>query len=148
VIAFAALAGFEGGGLFKTSISVLFGLILTGIGVDVITGIPRITYGSYDLLAGIKFLVVVVGMFGIGELLRAGEENIMTKGVMKAKVRVADIVSALREMVGYWRTFLRSTLIGFWIGVLPGPGATPASFVGYCLAKKFSTHPEKFCTGE
>src|SRR5207237_9376708 len=79
---------------------------------------------------------------------RAGEENIMTKGVMKAKVRVADIVSALREMVGYWRTFLRSTLIGFWIGVLPGTGATPASFVGYGLAKKFSKHPEKFGTGE
>src|SRR6059058_389860 len=147
VLAYAALAGLEGGSVIKTSISVLVGLILTGIGVDVITGMPRITYGSYDLLAGIKFLVVVVGMFGVGELLRAAEENIMTKGAVKAKVRVQDIVGALKEMAGYWKTFIRSTVIGFWIGVLPGTGATPASFVGYGLAKRFSKHPEKFGTG-
>ncbi|MFL5436053.1 MAG: tripartite tricarboxylate transporter permease [Myxococcales bacterium] len=148
VLAYAALAGLEGGSVTKTSVSVLVGLILTTIGVDVITGIPRLTYGSYDLLAGIKFLVVVVGMFGIGELVRAAEENIMSKSAVKAKVTVADIVGALKEMVGYWRTFLRSTIIGFWIGVLPGTGATPASFVGYGLAKKFSKHPEKFGTGD
>src|SRR3954470_14830107 len=148
ILAYAALAGLEGGSVTKTSVSVLVGLILTTIGVDVITGIPRLTYGSYDLLAGIKFLVVVVGMFGIGELLRAAEENIMSKSAGKAKVTVADIAGALREMAGYWKTFLRSTLIGFWIGVLPGTGATPASFVGYGLAKKFSKHPEKFGTGD
>src|SRR3954462_12865882 len=147
ILAYAALAGLEGGSVTKTSVSVLVGLILTTIGVDVITGIPRLTYGSYDLLAGIKFLVVVVGMFGVGELLRAAEENIMTKSAVKAKVRVADITGALREMVRYWKTFLRSTLIGFWIGVLPGTGATPASFVGYGLAKRFSKNPEKFGTG-
>jgi putative tricarboxylic transport membrane protein len=148
ILAYAALAGLEGGSVIKTSVSVLIGLILTAVGVDVITGMPRLTYGSFQLLAGIKFLVVVVGMFGIGELLRAAEENIMTKGVVKATVHVSDIVGALREMAGYWKTFLRSTLIGFWIGVLPGTGATPASFVGYGLAKKFSKHPEKFGTGD
>jgi putative tricarboxylic transport membrane protein len=51
-------------------------------------------------------------------------------------------------MAGYWKTFLRSTLLGFWIGVLPGTGATPASFVGYGLAKRFSKNPEKFGTGD
>ena len=147
LLAYAALAGLEGGSLVKSSISVLIGLILTGVGVDIITGMPRITFGSTNLLAGVKFLVVVVGMFGIGELLRAAEENIMTKSAVKAKVRIADIVGALREMAGYWKTFLRSTLIGFWIGVLPGTGATPASFVGYGLAKRFSKNPEKFGTG-
>ncbi len=147
LLAYAALAGLEGGSLVKSSISVLLGLILTAIGVDIITGMPRITFGSTDLLAGIKFLVVVVGMFGIGELLRAAEENIMSKSAVKAKVRLADIVGALKEMSGYWKTFLRSTLIGFWIGVLPGTGATPASFVGYGLAKRFSKNPEKFGTG-
>ena len=147
LLAYAALAGLEGGSLVKSSISVLIGLILTAVGVDIITGMPRITFGSTNLLAGVKFLVVVVGMFGIGELLRAAEENIMTKSAVKAKVRIADIVGALREMAGYWKTFLRSTLIGFWIGVLPGTGATPASFVGYGLAKRFSKNPEKFGTG-
>ncbi|HTO99287.1 MAG TPA: tripartite tricarboxylate transporter permease [Myxococcales bacterium] len=148
VLAYAALAGLEGGSLVKSSVSVLTGLILTTIGVDIITGMPRITFGSTDLLAGVKFLVVVVGMFGVGELLRAAEENIMSKSALKAKVRLADIVGALKEMGGYWKTFLRSTLLGFWIGVLPGTGATPASFVGYGLAKRFSKHPEKFGTGD
>ncbi len=147
MLAYAALAGLGGGSLIKSSVSVLFGLILTTIGVDIITGMPRITFGSTDLLAGIKFLVVVVGMFGVGELLRAAEENIMTKGAVKAKVRLTDIVGALKEMLGYWKTFIRSTVIGFWIGVLPGTGATPASFVGYGLAKQFSKHPEKFGKG-
>src|SRR5947208_1975342 len=68
LLAYAALAGLEGGSLVKSSISVLIGLILTGVGVDIITGMPRITFGSTNLLAGVKFLVVVVGMFGIGEL--------------------------------------------------------------------------------
>src|SRR2546426_420849 len=68
ILAYAALAGLEGGSVIKTSVSVLIGLILTGIGVDVITGMPRITYGSTHLLAGIKFLGVVVGMFGTGAL--------------------------------------------------------------------------------
>src|SRR2546422_11083379 len=95
ILAYAALAGLEGGSVIKTSVSVLIGLILTGIGVDVITGMPRITYGSTDLLAGIKFLVVVVGMFGIGELVRAAGENIMTKGAVKAEVGTKDIARAL-----------------------------------------------------
>src|SRR2546429_3910874 len=86
LLAYAALAGLEGGSVIKTSVSVLIGLILTGIGVDVITGMPRITYGSTDLLAGIKFLVVVVGMFGIGEVPFAAAEDIITKGAVEAEV--------------------------------------------------------------
>ncbi len=147
VLAYAALAGLGGGSVIKTIVSVLFGLIITTIGTDLITGMPRITFGSIDLLAGVKFLVVVVGAFGIGELLRAAEENIMTKGAVKARVSWREVFEALREMRQYWKTFLRSTITGFWIGVLPGTGATPASFVGYGLAKRFSKHPEKFGTG-
>lgn len=147
ILAYAALAGLGGGSVLKTIISVLFGLIITTIGVDLITGKPRILFGSTDLLAGVKFLVVVVGAFGIGELLRAAEENIMTKGAVRAKVSWREVLDALKEMRRYWKTFLRSTISGFWIGVLPGTGATPASFVGYGLAKRFSKHPERFGTG-
>ncbi len=147
VLAYAALVGLGGSSVIKTVMAVLFGLILTTIGTDQITGSLRITFGSTLLLAGIKFLVVVVGAFGIGELLRAGEENIMTKGAVRAKVTWRDTLDALNEMRRYWKTFIRSTLSGFWIGVLPGTGATPASFVGYGMAKRFSKHPERFGTG-
>ncbi len=147
ILAYAALVGLSGGSMVKTVMSVLLGLALTTIGTDRITGSLRITFGLTELLAGIQFLVVVVGAFGIGELLRAAEENIMTKGAVKARVSWGTVFDALKEMRRYWKTFLRSTLSGFWIGVLPGTGATPASFVGYGLAKQFSKHPEKFGTG-
>lgn len=147
VLAYAALVGLGGASIIKTVMAVLFGLILTTIGTDNISGYLRITFGSVDLMAGVKFLVVVVGAFGVGELLRAAEENIMTKGAVHGRVGWGDVLGALREMLGYWKTFLRSTLSGFWIGVLPGTGATPASFVGYGMAKRFSKHPEKFGTG-
>src|SRR5258705_10359095 len=117
ILAYAALAGLEGGSLVKSSVSVLIGLILTAIGVDIITGMPRITFGSTDLLAGIKFLVVVVGMFGIGELLRAAGANIMSKSAVKARVPLAHILGALTGKSGDSKTFLRSRRIGFLLGV-------------------------------
>src|SRR3989441_991682 len=147
LLAYAALVGLGGANIFKSVMSVLFGLIIAAIGTDTITGTLRLMFGTFALLAGIKFLVVVVGAFGIGELLRAAEENIMTKGAVAARISWANVFDALKEMRGYWKTFLRSTISGFWIGVLPGTGATPASFVGYGLAKRFSKHPEKFGTG-
>src|SRR5881296_2155356 len=147
LLAYAALVGLGGANIFKSVISVLFGLIIAEIGTDTITGTLRLMFGTFALLAGIKFLVVVVGAFGIGELLRAAEENIMTKGAVAARISWANVFDALKEMRAYWKTFLRSTISGFWIGVLPGTGATPASFVGYGLAKRFSKHPEKFGTG-
>ena len=147
LLAYAALVGLGGANIFKSVMSVLFGLIIAEIGTDTITGTLRLMFGTFALLAGIKFLVVVVGAFGIGELLRAAEENIMTKGAVAARISWANVFDALKEMRAYWKTFLRSTISGFWIGVLPGTGATPASFVGYGLAKRFSKHPEKFGTG-
>src|SRR5207249_3945451 len=140
------LSGLYMGAIFGGSVtSILFNI--PEIGTDTITGTLRLMFGTFALLAGIKFLVVVVGAFGIGELLRAAEENIMTKGAVAARISWANVFDALKEMRAYWKTFLRSTISGFWIGVLPGTGATPASFVGYGLAKRFSKHPEKFGTG-
>lgn len=147
ILAYAALVGLGGANIVKSVMSVILGLIIAAIGTDTITGLPRLIFGSYTFLAGIKFLVVVVGAFGIGELLRAAEENIMTKGAVAARVSWRDVFDALKEMRAYWKTFIRSTISGFWIGVLPGTGATPASFVGYGLAKRFSKHPQKFGTG-
>ncbi|MBI2178021.1 MAG: tripartite tricarboxylate transporter permease [Candidatus Tectomicrobia bacterium] len=148
ILAYGALAGLGGGSVLKSIMATLAGLIFTTVGIDIVTGTPRVTFGFVPLLAGIKFLVVVVGAFGVGELLRAGEENIMVKGAVKARVSWRDVAGAVREMAGYWKTFLRSTITGFWIGVLPGTGATPASFVGYGLAKRFSKNPEKFGKGD
>lgn len=148
LVAYGAIVGLGGKSLVKSLISVVLGLIFTTVGFDSVTGRPRLTFGLLELMGGIGFLVVVVGAFGIGELLRAAEESLYTKGVVTTRVRFRNIVEAIREMSGMTVSFIRSTLVGFWIGVLPGTGATPASFMAYGMAKRFSRHPERFGTGE
>jgi putative tricarboxylic transport membrane protein len=148
LVAYGAIVGLGGQSLVKSVISVILGLIFTTIGFDSVTGRPRLDFGMIDLMAGVGFLVVVVGAYGLGELLLAAEENIQTKGVVTARVRPRDVLQTLREMRGMIGTLLRSTIIGFWVGVLPGTGATPASFLCYGTAKRFSRHPERFGQGE
>jgi putative tricarboxylic transport membrane protein len=148
LVAYGAIVGLGGKSLVKSLISVILGLVFTTVGFDTITGRPRLTFGLVEFMAGIGFLVVVVGAFGIGELIRAAEESLYTKGVVYARVRLRDITEALREMSKMTVSFIRSTLVGFWVGVLPGTGATPASFMAYGMAKRFSKHPERFGTGE
>jgi putative tricarboxylic transport membrane protein len=148
LVAYGAIVGLGGKSLAKSLIAVVLGLLFTTVGFDSVTGRPRLTFGLVELMAGIGFLVVVVGAFGVGELLRAAEESLYTKGVVTARVSLRDLAETLREMWGLIGTFLRSTLIGFWVGILPGTGATPASFLAYGTAKRFARHPERFGTGE
>jgi putative tricarboxylic transport membrane protein len=84
-------------------------------------------------------------LFGIGEILLTVEEGLEFRGE-KPQVRWRLILETLRELPQYWKTFVRSALIGSWMGIKPG-GATPASFMSYGIAKKFSKTPEKFGTG-
>ena len=135
VFAFASLASLVGKSTVKTLLGALIGLMLATIGIDANTGVPRYTFGIPDLLAGIDFLIVVVGLFGMAELLHLVEQQVKgtlkTLPVDKSFVKVADIVS-LR-----W-TILRSSIIGFFIGVLPGTGASVASAVAYGTEKRIA----------
>lgn len=135
VFAFASLASLVGKSTVKTLLGALIGLMLATIGIDANTGVPRYTFGIPDLLAGIDFLIVVVGLFGMAELLHLVEQqvkgNLKSLPVDKTFVKVADIVK-LR-----W-TILRSSLIGFVIGVLPGTGASVASAVAYGTEKRLA----------
>ncbi|MDP5085508.1 MAG: tripartite tricarboxylate transporter permease [Yoonia sp.] len=135
VFAFASLASLVGKSTVKTLLGALIGLMLATIGIDANTGVARYTFGIPDLLAGIDFLIVVVGLFGMAELLHLVEQqvkgNLKSLPVDKTFVKVADIVK-LR-----W-TILRSSLIGFVIGVLPGTGASVASAVAYGTEKRLA----------
>ena len=135
VFAFASLASLVGKSTVKTLLGALIGLMLATIGIDANTGVPRYTFGIPDLLAGIDFLIVVVGLFGMAELLHLVEQqvkgNLKSLPVDKTFVKFADIVK-LR-----W-TILRSSLIGFVIGVLPGTGASVASAVAYGTEKRLA----------
>jgi TctA family transporter len=145
-LAFASFVGLSGAQPTKTIVSILLGFAFATVGMDTISGSLRLTFGFSELLAGISFLVVVIGLFGIGELLLTMEEGLKFEGV-KAKVSLAGVVETLVSMPRYWVALLRGSLIGVWMGITPG-GPTAASFMSYGLAKRFSRRSDRFGTGE
>ncbi|ATH14920.1 tricarboxylate transporter [Delftia acidovorans] len=121
------------------------GLLLAAVGMDTISGDLRMTFGSTELLRGFDFLVVVIGLFGISEILMTIEEGLAFKG-KKASIDLKVVFRTWAQLPRYWLTMLRSALVGCWMGVTPG-GAVAASFMGYGLAKKFSRDPDSFGKG-
>jgi putative tricarboxylic transport membrane protein len=145
LLTFSSFIGLGGGSPAKSLISILLGFSLAAAGLDTVTGQLRLTFGSIELMRGFSFIVAVIGLFGLGEVLLTVEEGLEFRGVTP-RVRFREMLATWRELLGYWRTFLRGSLIGFWMGFKPG-GATPASFMSYGFARRFSRHPEKFGTG-
>jgi putative tricarboxylic transport membrane protein len=145
LLTFSSFIGLGGGNPTKSLISILLGFSMAATGLDTVTGQLRLTFGSIELMRGFSFIVAVIGLFGLGEVLLTVEEGLEFRGVTP-KVRFREMVATWRELLSYWRTFVRGSLIGFWMGFKPG-GATPASFMSYGFARRFSRHPEKFGTG-
>jgi putative tricarboxylic transport membrane protein len=96
-------------------------------------------------MRGFSFVVAVIGLFGIGEIFLTVEEGLEFRGT-QTQLSWRVILETLCVLPAYWKTFVRSALIGSWMGMKPG-GATPASFMSYGIAPKFSKTPEKFGTG-
>ncbi len=130
----------------KTLAAMMLGFALAAVGMDTVTGQLRMTYGFTELLKGFDFLIAVIGLFGIGEILLTMEEGLAFKG-KTARINPKVVWQTWRELPAYWATFLRSTVVGCWMGITPG-GATPASFMSYGLAQRFSKNPQGFGKGE
>jgi len=130
----------------KTLAAMMLGFALAAVGLDTVTGQLRMTFGFTELLKGFDFLIAVIGLFGIGEILLTMEEGLAFKG-KSAKIRMQIVLQTWGELLKFWRTFLRSTAIGCWMGITPG-GATPASFMSYGMAKRFTKNPQGFGKGE
>ena len=99
-----------------------------------------------ELLRGFEFLIAVIGLFGIGEILLTMEEGLAFKGA-NARLNPKVVFQTWAQLPQFWITSLRSAVVGCWMGITPG-GATPASFMSYGLAKRFSKNGDKFGTGE
>jgi putative tricarboxylic transport membrane protein len=97
-------------------------------------------------MKGFDFIIAVIGLFGIGEILLSVEEGLSFRGV-SARINPKVVWQTWKILPRYYRTFIRSAFIGFWMGFKPG-GATPASFMSYAFAKRFSRNPERFGQGE
>ena len=129
----------------KTIAAMMLGFALAAVGMDAVTGNLRMTFGFTELLKGFDFLIAVIGLFGIGEILLTMEEGLSFKG-RSAKIRLQVVWQTWRELLRHWKLFLRSVLVGCWMGVTPG-GATPASFMSYGIARRMSKHPDEFGKG-
>jgi putative tricarboxylic transport membrane protein len=146
LLTFSAFIGLGGGNPVKSLVSILIGFILAAAGLDIVTGQLRLTFGITELLKGFDFIVAVIGLFGIGEILLTVEEGLSFKGIA-AKINPRVVFQTWKTLPRYWRTFVRSAFIGFWMGFKPG-GATPASFMSYAFAKRFSRNAARFGKGE
>ncbi|WP_298830173.1 tripartite tricarboxylate transporter permease [uncultured Piscinibacter sp.] len=129
----------------KTIAAMMLGFALAAVGMDAVTGQLRMTFGVSELLKGFDFLIAVIGLFGIGEILLTMEEGLAFKG-QSARISPKVVWQTWGEIFKYWKVFLRSTAIGCWMGITPG-GATPASFMGYGVAQRFSKEPQNFGKG-
>ncbi|TGV05818.1 C4-dicarboxylate ABC transporter permease [Alcaligenaceae bacterium 429] len=134
------------GSRLKALLSLCIGLFLSTVGLDLITGSPRFTFDIPDLMAGVNFIPVMIGMFAIAEVMRfSAERSADLKVAIKDSGKVfGEVRPALRK---HWPSVLRGSGTGSLIGVLPGAGADIAAWVSYAISRKMSKTPEKFGSG-
>ncbi len=144
MLGLTAISGLTGKSKAKGYAMGLMGLFLAMVGMDIVTGMQRFTFNKLDLMDGIDFLPIAIGVFGVAEILATIEQAVQRHVI---DTRLRDMIITLRDIKASAMPIARGTFIGFWIGILPGAGATIASFIAYTTEKRVSTHPEKFGTG-
>jgi putative tricarboxylic transport membrane protein len=146
LLTFCAFVGMSKEPPHKTIAAMMLGFALAAVGTDPVTGTLRLNFGLTPLLTGFDFLVAVIGLFGIGEILLTLEEGLEFRGT-RAKMNLNVVLETWKELPRYWLTSLRSSAVGCFMGIVPG-GATPASFMSYGVARRFSKDGAKFGTGQ
>jgi putative tricarboxylic transport membrane protein len=134
------------GSTLKGIVSLLLGLFIATVGIDITAGYPRFTFGSVELMGGVSFIPAMIGMFAVSEVLRYVASTHERKPM--AQQRIGNVFKGLGPvLVRYKLNILRGGLLGTAIGILPGAGADIAAWITYAVSKKFSKEPEKFGTG-
>ena len=135
------------GSMIKGLISGGVGLLISFIGYHATTAVQRFTFGSVYLYGGIPLLPLILGLFAVPEMMVIAREG---GAIAKTEIAVkgmADVWRGVKDVVHHWKLCLRSVVIGFIAGVIPGLGPTPAAFIAYGQAKQTSKHPETFGAG-
>jgi putative tricarboxylic transport membrane protein len=146
VAALSMTASMSKGNMVKGFISTLFGLMIATVGIDAQSGISRFTFGILELQTGIDFLVVIIGLYALGEVFKAYKE--INEGKKIPQKKFGKIWITKEEWRKTWLPILRSTPLGFVVGALPGAGGTMASLMAYNNEKQFSKNPDDFGKGE
>ncbi|MEW6113118.1 MAG: tripartite tricarboxylate transporter permease [Thermodesulfobacteriota bacterium] len=132
------------GSILKALMMAVFGLLISTIGMDSISGTQRLTFGMVELSDGVGLIPVIMGLFGVAEVISNVEQAIKQE-IVTSKVR--DLLPSLRDWKDSIFPIIRGSFLGFFMGVLPGPAPVISAFSSYALEKKLSKHPEKFGTG-
>jgi putative tricarboxylic transport membrane protein len=144
ILGLTILTFLASGPMWKALLMAAFGLFLGSMGMDNMTGATRFSFDIVELSDGIGLVPVVMGVFGISEVLLNVEQS-MERSVFETKIK--NLFPTLKDWADSIWAILRGTVIGFFLGILPGGGAVISSFVSYAVEKKVSKHPERFGTG-
>ncbi len=149
LLAFATFVGLGGDDLPKTILSICLGLVFAAVGFDEISGAPRLVFFDISgFLHGINFLVLAIGVYGIGEMIWTIESTRGEITTTEAKMSVKGIVSDAKEgMCRGWKGTAIGSFIGFFVGILPAAGATPGSLMSYGVSKMVAKNPKEFGQG-
>ena len=143
VLALTIVISLAGKSLVKGFIAAGLGLLTTCVGLDAISGKARFSFGSSELMSGLDFVAASIGLFAISEILVNAEKGISSV----VAERVGRLYPSLSEVVRTLPSMLRSTMVGFFLGILPGVSPSITAFIAYDVEKRVSRHPERFGSG-
>jgi putative tricarboxylic transport membrane protein len=147
IMGLAFIATISGGSLLKGIVAAVFGIMVAMPGIDQVAGVPRLHFGFDWMLGGFDLLAVLIGVFAGSQLLLLSAQPDPEVGSVRQSVGIREIVRSILPLRRHTVALLRSGVIGTWIGILPGIGASVGSLVSYGVARNMSPHPEKFGSG-
>lgn len=146
IFSLALVSALGGPDATKSFLSLFVGVWIGTIGLDPIIGLPRFTFDQVLLFDGIDFSILAVGVFGLAEMF-SSPNAIASGNTQMARFRFRELLPNMREIGSCWRELISGSFIGFFVGILPGSGATASTMVSYAVAKKYAKHPEEFGQG-
>ena len=135
------------GSKLRSVMSAMAGLVLSSVGLDIVSGQERFTYDIPYLLDGVNVVILAMGLFGIGEVLSEADSRSETAKLLPVPQRTRDLLPSREDWERSGGPIARGTVLGFILGLLPGGGAMIASFASYVMEKKLSRNPERFGRG-
>ena len=145
ILAFVLLSNLSGDAPLKGALMIAFGLFLSTVGINPMDSYPRFTFGFEKLMLGIDFLPIAMGFFGVSEILNIALEKYVAPEVRR--VRLKDLYPSKEEGRRSLYPIIRGSILGFFVGLLPGPCTVISTFVSYSLEKRISKAPQEFGQG-
>lgn len=146
VFGLCTVASLTGTNVIKSIITTCFGLMISTVGIDLVSGAARFTFGNPFLQDGVDFIVVAIGMFAITEVISTAQE--VREGKRAEVIKPTSVFVTIKEIVYCLPSIIRGMFFGFTVGMLPGAGATLSTFISYNLEKRLCKNPELLGTGD